>query len=600
MIDIATTKGIDETVLALFEKKAGGKEKYKEWLSTDFTKELTFGPANVQTIIKYAKNNNISEGKLFEGIDLSNTDLNKDWHEFNFANNLIQNTHDCLINPTMYTWFDISKSSVPNGVGRLILRGSSYLTSLKKVLPTIQWGANRIAKHGIISLLEHNDGFFDMLIYLHPSLKDQSLGHTVDYYSGGISATAEFFQRSEMSHNILYRSVLAQNILTKLYHKHEFMLTETKKGINVDGIDIIEKGWLLEETVNDINVYTNEFIPDQDGPFYRVENDLIKDSITLLKKGTILNIPYSRVQFFYNINQTQELEDGPRILVVTPNEFQEFKNQIEDLEKHNIKSKKRNIELTELVEEKTIELRIETKKAKEANNAKSEFLRLIAHDLRNPVHTLLGYLSLSQQSTENPDLDLSKIQSYLSKAHDSGLRINRFVEAIWDLSKLDSGKWKYDFTNNCLYNIVNDIYKKFDYHRLEKNLSIELIKPDFSTEIEFDISSIESVVSNLVSNAIKYTPQNREINIYFKQHREGIELYVKDQGVGIPKSDLEKIFEAFYQSQHSEKREDSTGLGLHIVKNHVLNHHGTIKATCNPKPESGTTFCLYLPYIHIP
>ena len=263
------------------------------------------------------------------------------------------------------------------------------------------------------------------------------------------------------------------------------------------------------------------------------------------------------------------------------------------------------------MEKKVFERTGNYKKAKEeaeqANLAKSEFLANISHELRTPMHHILNYSKYGIEKSDRVGQD--KLQNYFSQISTSGGRLLSLINDLLDLSKMESGRMEYQIKKTNLGLMVEDLITEFS-QAVEKNIRFE-VKPDETpTIILCDELKIEQVFRNLLANAINFSPSGKSIAISFdriklsagkrktdKKTIPGLKVSIKDEGIGIPESDLETIFDKFIQSSKTKTGAGGTGLGLSICKEITKAHNGKIWAENNP--EGGATFCLVLPYDHL-
>jgi signal transduction histidine kinase len=176
-------------------------------------------------------------------------------------------------------------------------------------------------------------------------------------------------------------------------------------------------------------------------------------------------------------------------------------------------------------------------------------------------------------------------------------RLHSMVNEILDFSRLESGKVnlrkEYSSLTDLLEQNINSIKILAD----EKNIKIDFIKENVPN-VPMNVESMDRVVRNLLSNAIKYSLDGKNIEVCVKENKEKdcIEFSVKDNGIGMAKEHLEKIFDRFYRVENAVHTVKGTGLGLHLVKMTVeKHHHGSITVTSTEGV--GSTFTVQLPLI---
>ncbi|MBU2512065.1 PAS domain S-box protein [bacterium] len=284
-------------------------------------------------------------------------------------------------------------------------------------------------------------------------------------------------------------------------------------------------------------------------------------------------------------------------------ELQASLNEMEaQVEKRTIQLSNTNEALKrEIAEHRQTEekLRYTTQVAESANQAKSEFLANISHELRNPMHHILSY---SKYGVEKLDFtEKSKLKHYFSQIRASAERLMRLLNNLLDLSKLEAQKMDFSFDASDVKTIVTEVTKEFEPLLNEKEISVNIIEPDLDLEttVKCDSFRLGQVFRNLLSNAVKFSPQQSNIKINFqnllgpKREESQLIVSVSDQGMGIPPKEKTVIFDKFVQSSKTDKGQGGTGLGLAICKEIIKHHHGKIWAENNQ--QGGATFFLQLP-----
>lgn len=239
---------------------------------------------------------------------------------------------------------------------------------------------------------------------------------------------------------------------------------------------------------------------------------------------------------------------------------------------------------------------IELTKAKEhaefANNAKSEFLSNISHELRTPMQGVLGYSGLIIERFK--DLNKDKILEYCKEVKTSAERLMVLLNDLLDLSKLESGKVEYSFTREKISNEIELVINEFKIRSRKKKVPILFDKTDFDAVVKIDRVKMIQVFRNLIDNALKFSTPHCNIQIKAVKKAKTLEISFIDQGVGIPENELQLIFDKFMQSSHTKTGAGGTGLGLAISRQIITAHKGRIWAENNP--EGGASFCLALPF----
>jgi PAS domain S-box-containing protein len=229
-------------------------------------------------------------------------------------------------------------------------------------------------------------------------------------------------------------------------------------------------------------------------------------------------------------------------------------------------------------------------KANLSEHAKSMFLANMSHEIRTPLNGILGFTDVLMKR------DLSKQdKDYLQIIHKSGETLLAIVDDILDISKIESGQMELSEVASNLSLDLESVVAVFATKAKEKNIHYKVfINPNIPKLLVCDSQRIKQIMSNLISNAIKFTPEKGEINVQVtikKHHKDTIELHfeVRDSGIGIEKKNIAKVFQAFSQADSSTSREyGGTGLGLPISAKFVEMMHSQLKV--ESKINFGTTF----------
>lgn len=236
--------------------------------------------------------------------------------------------------------------------------------------------------------------------------------------------------------------------------------------------------------------------------------------------------------------------------------------------------------LQKLVDQKTLELRIAKEAAESANQAKGEFLANMSHEIRTPMHAILSFTDLTLKR-----IDDEKSREFLQNIKISGIRLTDLINDLLDLSKLEAGMMSSSFTDQNLGILVENCVSELQSLIAAKDISVQ-IDSNGSVDGIFDRKLILQVITNLLSNAIKFSVAGGSIKISINksiqelngENQNVLELIVLDHGIGIPKDELETIFDKFVQSSKTKTNAGGTGLGLPICKDIIALHKGYIWA----------------------
>ena len=234
------------------------------------------------------------------------------------------------------------------------------------------------------------------------------------------------------------------------------------------------------------------------------------------------------------------------------------------------------------IEAQKNELMKENEEVLNASKVRQEFTSNVSHELKTPLHVISGYAELIKEGIVKD----SDVKEFGEKIYSEASRMSKLVEDIMKISKLESDK-DFEKTQLKLKNIVVAIVDSLMIEADKKNVKFKLSLNDCSISGNYD--SIYSLIFNLVDNAIKYNKTNGKITIKLQEVSNNVILSVKDTGIGIPKEDLDRIFERFYRVDKSRSKDSGgTGLGLAIVKHSLIVNNATIKVESELK--KGSTF----------
>lgn len=232
--------------------------------------------------------------------------------------------------------------------------------------------------------------------------------------------------------------------------------------------------------------------------------------------------------------------------------------------------------------------------AEAANQSKDEFVAVVAHELRSPLNSIAGWSKLLQ-SRKFDEATLSKALDTIYRNTQAQVQL---VEDLLDISRMVKGTLQINFAPvNC----VNVIEAALDLVRPIADAKHIQLEPylSFTPQVSGDFNRLQQIVVNLLTNAIKFTPQSGRVEVQLEQVDAQVVLRVHDTGKGIAPEFLSQIFERFKQGQQNTGSKDGLGLGLAIVKNLVELHGGTIQAE-SAGIGAGATFTVCLPSLEIP
>ena len=228
------------------------------------------------------------------------------------------------------------------------------------------------------------------------------------------------------------------------------------------------------------------------------------------------------------------------------------------------------------------------------NDKKNEFLGIAAHDLRNPLGTINGYLKIMLEDLENKAFDPEESKGDLKSMIKASEHMNRLIAELLDISAIESGKVHLSLQKINLMEILVEREKFHQRSALQKDISLIFNKDMGRIEISADWARISEVLDNLISNAIKYTFPGGKVSVACIQESGSIVVHVEDTGQGFSQEDLRNVFVSFKKlSARPTGGETSTGLGLAIVKKVVEMHGGRVWV--ESEKGKGSTFSFSLP-----
>ncbi len=227
------------------------------------------------------------------------------------------------------------------------------------------------------------------------------------------------------------------------------------------------------------------------------------------------------------------------------------------------------------------------------DNAKSDFISMASHQLRTPVSVIRGYTSMLLEG------DFGKLQDAQEHAVQLSLksikRLSEIIDDILNVSRIEGGKFALRKDKTNLAQLLHDVCLELDLKAKEKNLQLHVVLPDELKDLTLDIDKekMVQVISNLVHNAINYTPSG-SVTVTLGEDAHSAIVCVTDTGIGIPQEDKGKLFQRFSRLENAKAiRPDGTGIGLYLVKAIVDAHEGSI--TIESKEKEGSTFVVHLP-----
>ena len=247
--------------------------------------------------------------------------------------------------------------------------------------------------------------------------------------------------------------------------------------------------------------------------------------------------------------------------------------------------------------------RIKARNLHELDMLKLRLFTNISHEIRTPLTLILGPLE-KLISKKVPDEEIS---SHLALVYRNTRQLDRLINQLLDFRKLETGNLKLELTQDDMVRLVSEVVQSFQEYAKEKQITLEFHTLKKKLVAIFDPDKVETILNNLISNALKYTKEGGMISVHLslvfshddensfnnQPDKQIIEISVKDTGQGISDTNIEKIFTRFFRVD-SKNESSGTGIGLSLVKELVKMHKGNISVLS--KPGKGSKFTLHLPY----
>jgi two-component system phosphate regulon sensor histidine kinase PhoR len=228
---------------------------------------------------------------------------------------------------------------------------------------------------------------------------------------------------------------------------------------------------------------------------------------------------------------------------------------------------------------------------KQLDQIRREFVANVSHELRTPLSILRGYIEVLLDEPETPREELARILSIMER---HSKRLQLLVDDLLSLAQLESSQAKLELSVVRMDELLNNLIRDWKEKLAAKNLKVIVDLPSEALTLRADGTRLEEVLHNLLDNATKFSRENGEIHLRATRRGSDMVLSVADDGLGIGKEHLPRIFERFYRADKARSRElGGTGLGLAIVKHIVQLHGGRVEA--ESELGHGTTIRVVLP-----
>ena len=227
----------------------------------------------------------------------------------------------------------------------------------------------------------------------------------------------------------------------------------------------------------------------------------------------------------------------------------------------------------------------------ELDGLRRDLIAWVSHDLRTPLTSIRAILeALGDGVVEEPET----VQRYLKNAQGEIRSLANLIDDLFVMAQMDASGLKLDIQQNSLGDLISDALESFSELARRTNVTLTGSIEAGLDPVKFDNQRLFRAVSNLVSNALRYTAQGGKISVCACRVEKGIEITISDTGEGIAPIDIPYVFDRFYRSEKSRSRQTGgAGLGLAITKGIIEAHHGSI--TVDSAPGIGSTFIIRIP-----
>ena len=358
---------------------------------------------------------------------------------------------------------------------------------------------------------------------------------------------------------------------------------------------------LINLETGDVELIKGNNIPGLNGRYTQIDHNILLEQVNRL-----ITEPFrqSSVEFYDSKTIAKRLEgknslfhtcertDGNWILsMIVPQKYDENGRVVSVLlaNRDFTEEKKRELEQEEALRQEKI-------KAEKANEAKSIFLFNMSHDIRTPMNAIVGYSQLMKKELTNP-----KLIHYQEMIEQSSQLLLSIINNVLDMARVESGKMELDENYEVVGNITQLVCSAFAAEASRKNIEFNIIVNVEHKHIIVDSTKMQEILSNLISNAIKYTSAGGKVTIDTKElpyDKEGyvlIQTKVSDTGIGMSEEFLPSLFELFTRERNTTlSKIPGTGLGMAIVKNFVDLMNGSIEV--ESELGKGSTFTITIPH----
>jgi PAS domain S-box-containing protein len=226
---------------------------------------------------------------------------------------------------------------------------------------------------------------------------------------------------------------------------------------------------------------------------------------------------------------------------------------------------------------------------RKAEDIKSTFVSVVSHELKTPVALIKGYVGTLRRNDANWDIEI--VKDSLAIIEDEADRLAELIDNLLDATRLEAGEFAINASDISIPVLVNRVVKRFKTQTNKHKFNTDF--PDDCPIVLVDEGRITQVLDNLISNAIKYSPQGGKIRISGEVSDDCVIISVEDEGPGIPIGDVPHIFDRFYRSEDAQKNTAGAGLGLYLARAIIEAHGGAIWV--DPRTDNGARVFFSIP-----
>lgn len=367
---------------------------------------------------------------------------------------------------------------------------------------------------------------------------------------------------------------------------------------NISTIGILE----LDESIKEINNYINRF-KEENKLYSRIFQSIQEGVIVVNKSKEILRMNPTALRLL-NIDSSQSLEGRQLIEVIWNYTLDEMTGKViemgdifsREISFDHLNNRILDVTVSPLFNEKgeirgAIIVFVDITERKKLEKIRQDFISNVSHELKTPLTSIKAMVEVLLEG----GADDSKLRKdFLENINQEVDRLSRLVNDLLLLSRLESDKAFLNPVPTDFVTLVTRTVSRFQPRAMKEGLTLSLDVRGEIPLIKVDVNYIDQVISNLIDNAIKYTPSGGKIDVVVEDLGKEVKVSVKDTGIGIPKEDLSRVFERFYRGDKSRNLSlGGVGLGLSIVR-HIVEAHGG-KVGVESSLGKGSTFYFILP-----